>query len=139
MNEKKYEEIGDNYRFFLSWRHATFVGDIVIVFGVLSLTFSTYKDIPSIAWIIPLIGAPVSILLWIIDVRNRDLYHAAIRAGKVLEGKEGGFFTELSKEVLSKGESPFKMKTQSGALNILFWGSSVSLLILSIVLFCMAR
>jgi hypothetical protein len=139
MDDKRYEEIGTNYRFFLGWRHASFAGDLVIIYGVLSLTLSIYKDMPSIAWIIPAIGCPVGVLLWIIDVRTRELYHAAIRAGKDLEGMEGGFFTQLSIVAVPKGSSPFKKKTQSAALNLLFIGSSVFLFILAIGLFIMAH
>lgn len=135
MNEKKYEEIGTNYRFFLSWRHAAFAGDLVIIYGILSLTFSIYKDTPSMAWIVPILGSPIGILLWIIDVRTRDLYHAAIRAGEDLEGEKGGFFTQLAKVVLPAGSSPFKKLSQSSALNLLFLGSSLSLIFLAVFLY----
>ena len=134
MDEKRYEEIGTNYRFFLGWRHAAFAGDLVIIYGVLSLTYSIYKDIPSLAWIIPALSSPLGVLLWIIDVRTRELYHAAIRAGESLEGKKGGFFTQLSRVALPRGKSPFSKPTQSGALNLLFFGSSICLLALAIAL-----
>jgi hypothetical protein len=75
-------------------------------------------------------------LLWIIDVRTRDLYHAAIRAGKLLEGATGGFFTQLAKDVvLPAGTSPFKKLSQSAALDLLFIGSSVISIVMAIVLF----
>ena len=135
MNEKKYEEIGTTYRYFLSWRHAAFAGDLVIIYGILSLTFSVYKDRPSLAWIVPLSGSPIGILLWIIDVRTRELYHASIRAGTALEGIYGGFFTQLSKTVLSAGSSPFKKFSHTGALNLLFIGSSILLIILAFCLY----
>lgn len=137
MDGKKYEEIGTNYRFFLGWRHAAFAGDLVIIYGVLSLTFTVYKDTPSFAWIVPALGSPLGVLLWIIDVRTRELYHAAIRAGKSLEGKKGGFFSQLSKVALPKGTSPFIKLTQSGALDLLFFGSSICLLVLAIIFFHM--
>ena len=138
MDEKSYKEVGEIYRFFLSWRHAAFAGDLVIMYGVLSLTFSTYKEMPFIACIIPLIGSPVGILLWMIDKRTRNLYHAAIDAGKALEGTDGGFYSELDKIRLEKDASPFKKITQSAALNLLFWGSSLILFILFIVLLCIS-
>lgn len=139
MDNKKYEEIGTNYRFFLSWRHAAFAGDLIILYGILTLTFSIYKASPSIAWAIPTIGSPVGVLLWIIDVRTRELYHAAITAGKKLEGKEGGFFTELAKIVVAKEKSAFSKLTQSAALNVLFLGSSILLAILAVTLYAMAN
>ncbi len=77
------EEVGTNYRFFLgSPSHAAFAGDLIILYGVISLTFSIYKDTRALAWIIPALASPIGIFLWIIDVRIRDLYHATIRAGK---------------------------------------------------------
>ena len=140
MDDKRYEEIGTIYRFFLGWRHAAFAGDLVVIYGVLSLTFSIYKDIPSIAWIVPLLSCPIGILLWIIDVRTRELYHAAIRAGKDLEGKKGGFFTQLLKNVvLPKESSPFKRPTHSGALDLLFIGSSGALFLLAFTLLFIAH
>jgi len=140
MDDKRYEEIGTTYRFFLGWRHAAFAGDLVIIYGVLSLTFSIYKDTPSIAWIVPMLSWPVGLLLWIIDVRTRELYHAAIRAGKALEGKKGGFFTQLSDDVaLPKESSPFEKPTHSGALDLLFIGSSGILFLLAFTLLFMAH
>jgi hypothetical protein len=123
MPDKKYEETGNNYRFFLGWRHAAFAGNLIIIYGAMSLTLSTYKDSASLAWLIPGLASPVGILLWMIDVRTRDLYHAAIEAGKKLEGNDGGFYTQLADKVkVPVGTSPFNKNTQSGALNILFLG-----------------
>ena len=141
MNDKKYEEVGVNYRFFLKWRHASFAGNVLILYGVISLCISTYRDSPTLAWIVPLLASPIGILLWIIDVRTRDAYHAARNAGKELEGDEGGFYTKLSEEVaLPRDSSPFKefikshTLSHSVALDIFFIGSSVMLLITSAML-----
>ena len=134
MDEKKYEEVSTVYRFFLSWRHASFAGDLVVLYGVLSLTLSIYEKAPSVAWTIPLFASPVCILLWMIDKRTRALYHAAISAGKDLEDPGGGFFTCLSdKVVYPLGTSPFKI-THSLALNFLFFGSFLLLLSASLIL-----
>jgi len=137
--EKKYEKIGTNYRFFLGWRHATFAGDVVILYGVVSLTLSIYQQSSSIAWIVPAVASPIGILLWIIDVRTRTHYHAAIKAGKDLEGDQGGFYTRLSKELLPPSSSPFKRLTHSMALDLLFWGTSLVMGVASIALFITAR
>src|SRR3990172_12420154 len=134
MEEKRYEEIGVNYRFFLGWRHAAFAGDLIILYGVFSLTSSMYKEIPTCAWIVPFIASPIGILLWMIDVRTRDLYHAAIKAGKDIEGEKGGFFTRLSETALPKGSSPFSKITQSASITLLFIGSSIILLAIAIAL-----
>jgi hypothetical protein len=137
VNEKKYEEVGTMYRFYLGWRHAAFAGHVVIIYGVLSLALSNYKADPMVACGALLIGAVVGLLLWVIDKRTRDLYHAAIRAGKHLEGKTGGFFTELSKDVLPAGSSPFKKISHSMALDVLFIGSFAILFILAIAIYVM--
>ncbi len=140
MDEKKYGEVSTLYRFFLSWRHASFASDLVVLYGVLSLTLSIYEKAPSVAWTIPLFASPVFLLLWMIDKRTRALYHAAIRAGKDMEDPGGGFFTHLSDEVVYPlGTSPFKI-THSTALNVLFLGSFLLLLSASLILlFCGPR
>ena len=140
MTEKKYEEIGTNYRFFLGWRHASFAGNVIILYGAISLCFSTYEKAPAFAWLVPLLASPIGLLLWIIDVRTRELYHAAIRAGKNLEGQGGGFYTELASVSKVKGTRPFMMLfkkewTQSGAVDIFFIGSSLILLLIAVVIF----
>ena len=136
MKEKIYEEIGNNYRFFLRWRHAAFAGNLIVLGAILSFSVSAFKDAKELMWIIPLLASPVGILLWIIDVRNRSLYHVANRAGKEIEDSEGlpGFYSKLISEgvALPKGTSPISKWTQSLALNLLFIGSSVLLMFLSL-------
>src|SRR3990170_1739505 len=96
MDEKKYEEVGHAYRFFLGFRHAAFAGNLVVLYGVVSLWMSAPKEAPWAVWAIPLAASPIGVLLWWIDVRTRDLYHAAMRAGKSLEGEGGGLYTNLT-------------------------------------------
>jgi hypothetical protein len=135
MNEEFYKEVGTNYRFFLGWRHATFAGNLIVLGGALSLCISAYKDARELVWLIPLCASPVGVLFWIIDVRNRNLYHAAIQAGKTLEDGQRGFYTRLADDViLPPGRSPFRKLTQSAALNIAFLGSSLLLVVVSFVL-----
>ena len=56
-----------------------------------------------LAAIILLVASPIGVLLWLIDVRVRSLYHAAIDAGKELDGTTGGFYTNVSKVALPQG------------------------------------
>ena len=136
MKEKLYEEVGQSYRFFLRWRHAAFAGQCIVLFAVGSLCGTFLEKAKEIAWAVPLVASPIGFLLWIIDVRTRDLYHATITAGKSLEDGEKGFFTVLKDEVsLKKEESPFSKWTQSAALNLFFWGSTILLIISSILLY----
>lgn len=139
MKEKIYEEIGNNYRFFLRWRHAAFAGNLIMLGAILSFSVSAFKDAKELMWLIPLIASPVGFLLWIIDVRNRSLYHTANRAGKELEDSNGtpGFYWKLIDEgvALPKGASASSQLTQNLALNLLFLGSSVLLLLLSLLFY----
>ncbi len=135
MKDELYKEIGANYRFFLGWRHASFAGNLIILYGVITLCISTYKSEPKWAFLIPLLASPIGVLLWMIDVRTRTLYHAAIQAGKELEGSDGGFYTKLNEVVLPLGTSSFKKITQTGALNVYFLGFSTVLFICAIVPF----
>jgi len=133
MKEKAYEEVGANYRFFLRWRHAAVIGDLIVLWATLSLCITAFKDARQLMWIIAFCASPFGILLWIVDVRTRDMYHTAIRAGADLEGEVRGFYTRVRDEVaLPKGMCPAKKLTQSLALNILFFGTSIVLLLLSL-------
>ena len=136
MKEKIYEEIGNNYRFFLRWRHAAFAGNIIVLGAILSFSVSAFKDAKELMWIIPLAASPVGFLLWIIDKRNRSLYHVANRAGKEIEESEevSGFYSKLISEgvALPKEKSAYSQWTQSLALELLFLGSSAVLILLSL-------
>lgn len=139
MKEKIYEEVGNNYRFFLRWRHAALAGNMVVLGAVLSFSISAYKDAKELMWIIPLLASPMGLLLWVIDVRTRSLYHTANRAGKEIEDSESvsGFYSKLISDAvaLPKNDSTFSKLTQSLALNVLFLGSSALLLFLSTFFF----
>jgi hypothetical protein len=85
---------------------------------------------------IPLLAAPIGIIFWIIDVRTRDLYHAATDAGEEIEGEKGGFFTVLKRDAaIPEGVATWRHLRQSLALNLFFLGSSVVLLGFSISLY----
>lgn len=136
MKEELYKEVGINYRFFLGWRHAALAGYFIVFGAVVSLCISAFKDARFMVWLIPFCASPVGICLWAVDKRTRTLYHAAMRAGKNLEAPEKGFYSILSDEVaLAPEVSAFTKVTQTAALNIVFIGGSVALLVTSIVLF----
>lgn len=135
MQDKLYEEAHNSYRFFLGWRHASVVGLLVIIYGVLSLCITAFKDAQALAWIIPFIASPIGIIFWLIDKRTQQLYQAAISAGKELEGDKGGFFTKLRSDVsLEEGVSSFSKITHRGILSITFIGSSVILLLIWVLI-----
>jgi len=144
--EKRYEEIGINYRFFLGWRQAIFAGLLAILYGVTSFTLTVYKELPHIAFIIPFVGLFLVLVFWGIEFRNRDLYHVATRSGKILEGDEDGMYTKLVDReddltILEKIFSPIRELftlgriTQSAAFDLLVLFSLVLFLFLGIYLY----
>ena len=62
------------YRFFLSWRHASFAGNLVVVWAVFSLCITAYKEARELLWIIPLAATPIGILFWMIDEKRIGVY-----------------------------------------------------------------
>lgn len=130
MNEKKYEEVGHNYRYFLGWRHACVAGDLVLLYGVASLYLAAWKEARGLAWLVPLAGSPIAFLFWWIDRRNRDLIHAVQRTGKQLEGPSGGVYTTYIDELaVPSGKSAYSRWTLTGATNVIFLGSAGGLLL----------
>ena len=138
MNEKKYEEVGLNYRYFLGWRHACVAGDFIVLYGVASLYLTARKEAPGLAWLVPLVASPIGFLLWWIDKRNRELIHAVQRTGKELEGPSGGVYsTYINELAVATGRSSYSRWTLTGATNIVFLGSSVGLLLWAVVALCL--
>jgi len=130
-----YAEIGLNYRFFLDWRHKILKGYLVTVAGLGSaISWSlTYGDatIKSFSWILPLIGTVVSFIFWILDYRNRDLYHVCTNTGAKIEEAENikpeqGIYTGIntSKNIL----------TRSIVMDGVFCLSTILFLVLTILL-----
>ena len=140
MNEKKYDEVGHNYRYFLGWRHACVAGDLVVLYGVTNLYFSARKEAPGLAWLVPLAASVIAFLFWWIDKRNRELIHAVQRVGKELEGPSGGVYTNYINELaVPKGKSVFSRWTLGGAANVLFLGSSAAMLVWAVAALCLTR
>src|ERR1035437_2251766 len=93
---KAYEEIGPNYRYFLAWRQAAFVGGAVLLWGTCSLLASAYEEGLSFAWLIPLLASLIAFCLWLTDRRTRQIYQSLTKAGKALEGDNPGPYHALA-------------------------------------------
>jgi hypothetical protein len=93
---ERYREICATFRFFLTWRHALLAGVFAALYGTVTLTIGVLSRSPQIAGAIPVASAIVVLALWLFDVRLRELYHGAMKAGKQIEGESGGLFTEIS-------------------------------------------
>ena len=145
MRDKAYEEIGPNYRFFLAWRHATFAGGLVILWGACSLLTSAYEKGLTIAWLIPFLASLAAFCLWLADRRTRYIYRTLTEAGKALEDNIHGPYHALTDIGVPENAPWFKKKnnpkcklvSQSFALDCFFLGSAVVLLVVAI--FMMVR
>ena len=80
-----YQKIGINYRYFLNWRHRLLAGFLATI-AVLGLGFKwLFKEAPDLLWILFSAGFVLSLVFWILDYRNRDLYHACQKSGEACE------------------------------------------------------
>ena len=139
MNEKAYDEIVPNYRFFLAWRHAALAGGLVILWGTCSLLTSAYEKGRAIAWLIPALASLTLFCLWLADRRTRQIYRSLTEAGKALEGSDPGPYQALTDIGIPKDAPWFpkkerhlcKLFSQSFALDCFFVGSAVVLLVVA--------
>jgi len=142
MNEKVYEEIGPNYRFFLAWRHAALAGGLVILWGTCFLLIAAYESQLTIAWLIPVLASLGIICLWLVDRRTRQIYRVLTTAGKALEGSDAGPYHALTDIGIpreapwfpKKNKSSCKLFSQSFALDFFFLGTVGALLLAALFL-----
>jgi len=140
MKDKAYEEIGPNYRFFLAWRHATFAGGLVILWGTCSLLTSAYEKGLAIAGLIPILASLAAFCLWLADRRTRQIYRSLTEAGKTLEGNEPGPYHALTDIGIpkdarffpKKGKPLCRLFSQSFALDCFFLGSAMVLFVVAV-------
>jgi hypothetical protein len=91
-----YEEVGENYRYFLGWRYKIPAGYLATMGGFgYAFTQSADED-----WKTVLLLAAIQLALtfWIFDLRNRDLFNVCQIAGEKLErrAKLHGAYTALN-------------------------------------------
>ena len=122
-DEKVYEELGRNYRFFATWRHLAFAASAAIWVVVLKLADSRGFG-SGVVIVASLVGAGAQILLLLIDARTRVHTDAAIQQGAELEGQTKGFFSAM------KARNKWPTHTFSARV---WYIVSAALLILSIV------
>jgi len=138
LNGKElYIENGRNYRFFLNWRHALFAGYL----GILFLLGKAYSWIVEnqyqMLWVIYLFGLIITLCIWGLDRRNRELYRSCLRIGKNLEKDYGlkGIYSRLDtgdKEDIND----LPKITHSKILDIFFGIITLTFLILIPLYFC---
>ena len=83
-----YNQIPDNYRYFLSWIRYLLAGYFAVVAALFYAAFTLFdKGIPHDKWTfaITLSIGFTSLLFLLLDKRNRDLYHICQRVGSRIE------------------------------------------------------
>ena len=132
----KYEEIGKNYRFFLSWRYGIFGAQLFVLWNSLSLCYKLIlnkTDFQVIGFLL-IIASIVSLCLWIAEKRNRELYQELIIKGKPKEDSANEAYTILA-EISPAYNKKWKLFTQSTALDILAYVCFIVLIDCGIVIF----
>lgn len=142
MKEKIYEELCNNYRYFLTWRHAAFAGHILAIGGTIALCITAIRDANNIAYLIPLFASPIGIILWLFDLKIRKIYRAIYSYGEKLEEGSEGYFNSLRKvgasfpkdSTASENKQVSRIKraiSHSTVLDFVYWCSFFGLLFLS--------
>ena len=95
-SKETYEEIGRNFRGFLDWRYKILAGYITAM-AALSIGFANAENERYKAAIIAA-GLLMSLVYWILDFRNGELYATCQDAGAKIETESlnPGCYTELS-------------------------------------------
>lgn len=81
----RYEEVGRNYRFFLSWRQASFAAMVIAISTGMSLLISSLDSGGKELGFIPLIIAVGEFAFLMVDFRTRQLYRSLVETGVELE------------------------------------------------------
>jgi hypothetical protein len=118
--QEVYVEIGVNYRYFLTWRQRIFAGYLAVL-GALSVAGGwMLKDAPQFLWLFPVTGLLLTLVFWILERRNRELYGVCINRGAACEAGLGdmGVYSGIR-------QRPQRV-TQSAALDLLFAGAAIA-------------
>ena len=135
MGNLQYEEIGKNYRFFLTWRYGIFAAYLILFWSTSSIASNMLekKYDPFIVGFVFLIALVISICLHMAELKNRKLYRSLVENGKNLETSSNEAFSTLSS--LSSVYKRWEPISQSVSLNILAFVSFVVFLNGGIILF----
>lgn len=93
-DERRYAELGQMWRHFVLWREKIVAGYLTALAG-LGIAFWQNESPPFRAAVFGG-GILVSIVFWILDLRNQQFVNACQDAAAALEGKQGGGYTTLS-------------------------------------------
>lgn len=119
--DKRYEEVGHTYRFFLAWRHAAVAGYLVVIFSAV-----TAKDTSIPIWAIFLGTAAIGFLLWHADRRIQDLYSVTLEVGGQLEGSPDGLYRRLRNGAHPSNSPAGRRLSHSEVIGGLFWAGIIA-------------
>ena len=128
-----YEEIGRNYRFFLNWRYLLIAGYIVSI-GFITKIYFKHELNDCMTLLMILISIVITIFIWLLEIRVRDLYHYCTQCGEEIEyllfinHNNIGIYTKLNKkmwEVKDEVKREEKVEnehsiTHSGVIDLFF-------------------
>ncbi len=91
-NIRKYEEIGIQIRYFLTWRRIVFGAHLFVLWGAFSgLSKLLENDVsPKIIGILLFIAPSISLCLWIIDLRTRRICNVLNARARIIEDARVG-------------------------------------------------
>ena len=89
IHKDLYVELGNNFRHFLAWRRFLFAGYFAVIAGLGAAFEWSDIDESVLNHALLFAAALISIVFWLLDVRNRQLIKIASKAGATLEGKLG--------------------------------------------------
>lgn len=124
-----YQEIGKNFRFFLSWRYGVIAAYFFLIWGAYNLALNTIKISNQITGLLLIIASLISIFLWLAECRTRDIFRELIQKGKEIEkknpkvNKKSGAYSSLNMLRIHRLE----IFSQSFSINCIFATSFITL------------
>lgn len=131
-DDEMYRQLAADYLHHLQWREKLFGGFLVLI-GALTLAFyHTHKSDQQaelffqFGWLIPIVGAALSVLFFFLDRRCQDVLRDRQRVGQTFEqqAERAGLFDSV---VRVGGEA--RHPTHSQVLQILYLGSAAVFLV----------
>jgi hypothetical protein len=125
-----YEENAAPFRYFLTWRQLLLGGYFATV-AALALGFKwALTEQAILLFLFPLTGAGLSVLFWMLEVRNRELYQLTSEVGSQLE-------EQLDQETMGHFRAYASSRTKwshSTILATFYLGCGVLMLLLAVAL-----
>lgn len=100
--EEVYKEVGNNYRHFLDWRTKYLTAYFAIISALGSVMAWLFeKEEKNILWLIAIVGAIITLMIILLEIRTRKLYQSCQKIGMRIEktNELNGIYTELFKEM----------------------------------------